>query len=489
MKNRSIRFKLTAWFALMLIVIVAITFFMFRVVSASVLRSSLRDHLIGSVESNVDDVTYIKTASEARNLRGNSILIEHDGGFLEIDDDFLDVIDDVQTSLYTTDGSLVYGTNPIAQALDSVPLTQSRLWQTTEADIRYEVYERTLPVEGTSGLWIRGVMPTTQEEEQLYEITRILMVLIPALVVLSLMGGYFSASRLLRPVREIEQAAAEISEGDDLRRRIQMEGPDDELHRLADTFDDMMERLENAFEGERRFTADASHELRTPMSVILAQCEYTLSKDNRTPEEYTEALRTIRRQGARMNGLINDMLDYTRMEQKAERYPLSGTDMSLLTREICAEMAMLRTNDITLYARVPDGIMVNGSRILLTRLLQNLISNAYRYGREGGAIEVRLSHAPGGGALLEVEDNGIGIEADQLPKIFDRFFRADSSRTRKGTGLGLSMVKRIVEIHCAQIRVTSTPGTGTTFTIIFPAYTEAEGDGVIQHQTGDGVVR
>ena len=254
-----------------------------------------------------------------------------------------------------------------------------------------------------------------------------------------------------------------------------MEGPDDELHRLADTFDEMMERLENTFEAERRFTADASHELRTPMSVILAQCEYTLSKDDRSPAEYTDALRTIRRQGARMNGLINDMLDYTRMEQKAERYPLTPTDLSVLTREICADMAMLHTNDITLYARVPDGITVNGSRILLTRLLQNLISNAYRYGKEGGSTEVRLSRSPEGRAVLEVEDNGIGIAEEHLPKLFDRFYRADSSRTRKGTGLGLSMVKRITELHGAEIIVKSTINEGTVFTVTFPIFNSEEG--------------
>ena len=467
MKNRSIGFKLTVTFAVMLIVIVAVTFALFRVVSASVLRSSLRDHLIGSVESNVDDVRFIKTMAEARSLTGSSILVEYDDGYLEIDDDFLDVIDEVQTSLYSSEGHLVYGTNPLAQTLDGTPITQSRLWQTTEDGIRYEVYERTLKVEGTEGLWIRGVMPTTGEEEQLFEISRILLVLLPALIVLSLIGTYVTVTRLLRPMREIERTAAEISEGDDLGRRINMEGPDDELHRLADTFDDMMERLENTFENERRFTADASHELRTPMSVILAQCEYTLSKD-RTEEEYVDAIRTIRRQGARMNGLINDMLDYTRMEQKAERYPLTPTDLSVLTREVCSDMAMLHTNDITLYARVPDGITVNGSRILLSRLLQNLISNAYRYGREGGSTEVRLFRSQEGKAVLEVEDNGIGIEAEHLPKLFDRFYRADSSRTRKGTGLGLSMVKRIAELHGADIYVRSTPGVGTTFSITFP---------------------
>ena len=390
MKQRSIRFKITAWFAVMLIAIVSLTFVLFHLISSSVLKRAMHDYLVSSVEMNVDDVIYITDMKEAKGLAGSSIYIAYGDGYLEIDDDFLDVIDDVRGSLYTEDGALLYGINPIARTLDGTPLTTSRLWTVTSDGVKYDVYDRRLAVEGTDGLYLRGVMPQTQTDEQLREMTRMSLFVLPVLVFLSVVGGTLIAGRLLKPLRDIERSASEISGSNDLKKRINMQGPDDEVHRLAATFDDMIGRLDDAFETERRFTSDASHELRTPMSVILAQCEYTLDKE-RTTGEYVDALRTIRRQGARMNGLINDMLDYTRMEQKAERYPLTDVDLSALVRTVCADMAMIRDRNITLYARVRDGIRIQGNQMLLTRLLQNLITNAYRYGREDGTTEVRLT--------------------------------------------------------------------------------------------------
>ena len=287
------------------------------------------------------------------------------------------------------------------------------------------------------------------------------------MILLAVLYAHLTSGRMLKPLREIERTAAEISAGTDLNRRIAMTGPDDEVHRLADTFDDMIERLGDSFATERQFTSDASHELRTPMAVIMAQCEYTLDKE-RTVPEYVDALRTIRRQGARMNGLINDMLDFTRMEQRAERYPLAKTGLSALAKGVCDDMAMLRANNITLTAEIADDISVSGNTMLLTRLLQNLISNAYRYGKENGLIRVTLKTIPDGRARLTVEDNGIGIAREDLPHIFERFFRAESSRTGKGTGLGLSMVRRIAELHGADLSVSSIPGEGSTFTVTFP---------------------
>ena len=457
---------MTLFFAAALIVIVLATFLTMRLISASVLRATARKYLLESVNANADEVLYIRSMAQARDTIGGDIFIEYDGGYLEIDDDFLDIINDVHTALYTGDGTLLYGTNPLARQMDGQAFADNAMRRLRVNGIQYEIYERKMTIEGTDALWLRGVMPMTAQNEQLRDITRVASVLLPALILLAVIVSYLLTGRMLTPLRNIERTAAEISGGTDLKRRIALEGPDDEVHRLADTFDEMVERLDASFETERRFTSDASHELRTPMSVIMAQCEYTLDKE-RTTREYEDALRTIRRQGARMNGLINDMLDYTRMEQKAENYPLTVLDFSELVRGICADMAMLKTNEITLYARVPDDIYVNGNKMLLTRMLQNLISNAYRYGNENGMIEVRLTG--GQKVTLEVEDNGIGIAEEHLPFLFDRFYRAESSRSQKGTGLGLSMVQRIAELHGAGIQVKSAPGEGTTFTVTFPA--------------------
>ena len=476
MGGRSIRFRITALFAVSLILIVLATFLLVRLISESVLSRTARDYLLASVDANLDAVAFV-TDDERKDgdeFAGVDVRIAYGDGYLIIDEDFLDVINNVYTALYTKDGVLLYGMNPIARQMEGNAFTGTVVRRMTVEKTRYEIYERSIPVEGTEDLWLRGVMSTTTLEGQLHAITRIAAVLLPAMVLLAVLFAHLTAGRMLKPLGEIERAAAEISGGTDLNRRIGLQGPDDEIRRLADTFDGMVERLNDSFVTERQFTSDASHELRTPMSVIMAQCEYTLDRE-RTVPEYVDALRTIRRQGARMNGLINDMLDVTRMEQRAERYPLTLVNLSSLAKDVCEDMAMIRENDIMLQTRITDKICVMGNKMLLTRLLQNLINNAYRYGRQGGTIDVSVTQQEAGRVLISVKDDGIGISKEDLSHIFERFYRADAARTGKGTGLGLSMVKRIVELHHAEIHVDSTPGEGSTFTVSIPAQPYREG--------------
>ena len=240
---------------------------------------------------------------------------------------------------------------------------------------------------------------------------------------------------------------------------------EDEVGKLATVFNRMLDRLQHSFDSERQFTSDASHELRTPTSVILAQTDYILEKD-RPAEEYKEALEVVQKQGRKMNTLIADMLDYTRMDQGAERYPFETVDLSALTAETADQMALLGTRGIQLTSDVDDGVMVNGNALLLSRLLQNLISNAYRYGKDDGHIAVSLKQGPGD-VQLAVSDDGIGIPTAEQIRIFDRFYRADSSRSTEGTGLGLSMVKRIAELHGATLELESEEGVGSTFRVFF----------------------
>ena len=521
MKKRSIRFKMTLWFSLVLIAIVALTFLAVYWASSSVLRKTIRDYLISTVEANVDEIQFVSGQPGAAEAAGNTspdqqsqaqdsvsapqasqkqegqsdtqpsdISIRYQDGFLSIDEDFMNVVNDVHTGLYTTDGRMLYGENPLAQETGVIPFTTSYTWSTQIEGVRYEFYDRKLSLQMPDGkpLWIRGIVPETESIQQLRDISRISLTLLPILIVIAVFAGYLLTSRLLAPIRQMEQAASRISEGTDLKERIDLGTGDDELHRLASVFNSMFDRLDHAFAVERQFTSDASHELRTPMSVILAQCELTLEK-TRTTESYEAALRTIRRQGARMNGLINDMLDYTRMEQRAERYPLTPLNLSDLVRETAEQMSLLRTHNIKLTSNVTPDLMINGNRMLLSRLLQNLISNAYRYGKEDGIIEVSLleEETPPQSmplsdsakqsrslaqqiprqAVLRVRDDGIGIQPEDLEKIFDRFYRSDASRSIQGTGLGLSIVRKVAELHGTAPSVESTPGEGSTFIIKF----------------------
>ncbi len=464
MKNRSIRFKLTLWVALVLILISGLVFFSVRYASGLVLRHTIRDYLISTVEENVEEIKYVETKGDTPTY--NYLPLEK--GYLEIDEDFMDVVNDVHTALYTADGELLYGENPLAIQSSELNFTSSHTWNEEIDGVRYNFYDRKLTLSGKDipELWIRGVVPETKSVDQLAEITRIALFIFPFLMLLSLLFGYLLAGRMLSPIRDIEQTASKISAGSDLKQRIETDGNQDEIGRLANVFNAMIGRLDSSFESERQFTSDASHEMRTPLSVIKAQSEYILEKD-RTAEEYREALEVVAKQSQRMDDLVTDMLDYTRMDKGIERYPFSPVDLSPLVDEISGQMALVKTNGIDLSYAVEPNIWVEGNELLLSRLLQNLISNAYRYGKENGSILLSLKK-DGDSCRLSVKDDGIGIPREEQEKIFDRFYRTDSSRTVKGTGLGLSMVKRITELHGGEIVLSSTPGEGSDFTIVLP---------------------
>ncbi|MBQ5973588.1 MAG: HAMP domain-containing histidine kinase [Oscillospiraceae bacterium] len=464
MKNRSIRFKLAAWFSLILALVTGVTFLAVRGASQTVLRGAIRGFLMGAVEENVNKIRY----AEAGGYAGAGISIRWGDGVLLIDTDFMDVVNDVYTALYTSDGTMLYGENPLSFQTAAVPFTESKLWSLTVRGTRYELYDRKLALDtGTDEpLWIRGAVPETGSEVQLREITRLSLLLLPVLAALGVLSGWILSDRMLAPLSRIERAAAGISRGDDLKQRIDAGRNNDEAGRLARAFNAMLDRLEQSFEAERQFTADASHELRTPTAVLLAQSEYTLERE-RTPEEYVEALRVVRKQGRRMSDLIGDMLEYTRMDRQTDRYPMEPLDLSALAAETAEQMALIGDRGVTLSARIDAGVAVRGNRMLLMRLMQNLIGNAYRYGKENGRIEVTLTRT-GRDAVLAVADDGIGIAEEEREKVFDRFYRSDASRSVPGTGLGLSMVRRIAELHGGRVELESEPGIGSTFRVFLP---------------------
>ena len=227
----------------------------------------------------------------------------------------------------------------------------------------------------------------------------------------------------------------------------------------------MINRLDQAFKLEQQFTSDASHELRTPMSVIMAQCEYML-ENTRTPEEYEAALKVIQRQGRKMSKLIEDMLCVAHLEQNKDSYPREMVDFSTLVQDICMDMALLKSKNIVLEREIEPDIFLMGNAMLLTRMVTNLISNGYRYGKQDGRIFIRLKCDSD--ILLSVEDNGIGISVEQQERIFRRFYRVEAARFSEGAGLGLAMVKDIAKYHGGTVEVVSAVGEGSKFTVKFP---------------------
>ena len=467
MKNLSIRLKVLLGFFLMLVITTCLTFAIVRLASGIVLRGTVRDYLIGMVEENTNKIRYI-TEEEKNADSTNGIFIAYEDGFLEIDKDFLDIVNDVSAALYTEDGQMLYGENPIEKHMLDTGFSGSRIWYLDVEDEQYDIYDRQLSVEIPNGkkLWIRGIVSRTNSENQLKEITRVSFFALPILLIILLLITYFVLDRILSRLRKIERTAEDISEGYDLKRRIEIGNPNDEVGHLAVIFNNMLDRLEKAFNTERQFTSDASHELRTPTAVIMSQSEYTLEKE-RTVEEYIEAMEVVNKQSHRMNELLGDMLDYTRMDQKSDRYEMEKLDLSRLVTETADQMIMLGEKNIHLTVNAAPWLKVKGNEVLLTRMIHNLISNAFRYGVPDGTIKVILKKV-GECAELSIVDDGIGISPEDQEKIFDRFYQADTSRNIQGTGLGLSMVKKIVELHQGTIEVESEKGKGSSFKVTMP---------------------
>lgn len=464
MRKLTIRKKITLWFAAALVLLAGFTMVMIMLISNAVIQKGVRDSLIEMVEENVDEVEFFSDIHESDWADGDDLYMEYQDGYLEIDDDFLKRMNGIYTTLYNNEGMLLYGENPIARESGEYPFSDSRIQTVRSGGIRYYIYDRMLTGEGLEKLWLRGIVSETQGNSQILTIVRLTLWLVPILVVLAVIGGYVIAGRFLLPIKQIGEAAESIREGNDLTRRIALGKGQDELRQLADTFDRMFDRLENSFKAEQQFTSDASHELRTPVTVILSECEYVLEEPRGT-EEYVEALEVIQRQGRKMSVLIGEMLEFTRLEQNAGRFAKEMVDLSVLCEAVCDDMEIILEKGITLKREIMPEITISGNIVLLNRLLVNLISNACRYGKENGHILVKLGKEEET-VSLTVEDDGIGIEKEQQKKIWNRFYQVDSSHSGAGTGLGLAMVKSIAEFHGGSVSVESSPGCGSTFTFL-----------------------
>lgn len=465
MKRLSIKQKIMLWFsAALLIIITLITGLTFSIANL-VLDDSIKERLMSVVTTNVQEIEFSKIYDKEEIDQGDQFLAYKDG-WLEIDDDFCDFFEGICTALYDENGDLLYGEAPIKLSAAD-PLAYTTMGSIRVNNEKFYIYDKALTGD-FEGLWLRGVVSHNETLNVLYNVLRLSFWLLPLLAILSILGGYVITRRSFMPVQQIAETAEKISEGGDLSKRLDIGPGRDEIHRLADTFNGMFERLEKSFESERQFTSDASHELRTPTAVILAQSQYALELAD-SEEEYRESLEVIQRQGRRMNEIINQLLFFTRLEQGTEPVHKELCDLSVLLEDIADEQSMIGQRGITLEAQIEPGITASVDRNLFTRMVTNLINNAYKYGRDDGHIWLSLTRAENGAAVLSVKDDGMGISRENLEKIWNRFYQVDPSRSEEsaggGLGLGLSMVKQIAHLLGASVDVQSVPGEGTEFIV------------------------
>ncbi len=286
-------------------------------------------------------------------------------------------------------------------------------------------------------------------------------------VTIGLLGGWWLASRAIRPIAEISAAAEKIADGD-LTRRIETHGAKSELGRLAVLLNHTFERLHNTFEQQAQFTADASHELRTPVSVILAQTELALMRD-RSAEEYREALESCHRSGEQMKQVVNSLLELARMDSGESVMNCAPCYLEEVVEDAIRFVEpLVQQREGEIVADLEE-ITISVDAQKIQQVVSNLLSNAIKHNPEGCKVHVNLKQE-GDASVLSVRDEGEGIPPYILPRVFERFFRADKARSRAdgSTGLGLAITKAIVEAHGGTLTATSTPGQGSEFIVRLP---------------------
>jgi len=309
--------------------------------------------------------------------------------------------------------------------------------------------------------------PTAHIERALSGLLITLMFAVPLTLIISGAGGVFLARRVLNPIKKITDTAHTIGESD-LSRRIDVH-TNDELGRLSGTLNEMIERLEKAFERQRQFTGDASHELRTPLAVIEAESTLALQRD-RSSEEYKQSLSNVAREAEHMAAIIDQLLSLARADAGMEAYDFEELNLDEVIESVVSKTrGRCEEKKIALTTQLQSGAKIKGGHAMLKLLFSNLLDNAIRYTQSGGSITVSLGKEAGK-ANIEVKDTGIGIPAGDLPHIFERFYRVDKVRSRGegGSGLGLSICRQIAEIHGGSIDVVSQAGRGSAFRVTLP---------------------
>lgn len=458
-KRFSIKSRMTIWYVSFLVLLVSIVFFVLLSMSNRLIQNNIKSDLIAVVENSERDVFFQQ-------------------GKLQIDDDIVSYWDGIYVLVYEENNFIVIGDLPDGITWE-IPFISDQVRRIEDSGKAFYVYDHCISTMDSDDAWIRGITRADMAgtDPGAAFMRKLFFVSLPILMLVAAIGGYFIAKRAFRPVAQITETARDITARADLSQRIELEldgHSKDEIYHLASVFDKMLDRLERSFEAEKQFSNDASHELRTPISVIIAQCEYALKKAD-APEEAQAALEVILGQSKKMSALISQLLTLARADQ--------GT-LKLQFEELCvsdlASMAALEQEGaaarrkIEIQQEIEPDIIWKVDETLFLRLWMNLISNGIKYGREGGFIRIVLKQNKGF-LMGQVIDNGMGIHQEEIPKIWDRFYQINPSRSDENSaGLGLSMVKWIVSAHGGTISVNSTLNEGSEFTFLLPIDTDSD---------------
>lgn len=378
------------------------------------------------------------------------------------------VVESSDVDLTPATATKLFGDNLDRSIRQAPPLRTIRL-----QDQSYRSYVRHFAVSGAE-CTLLVLQSLHRQEGFLKSVLSAFALAIPLAIVLASGGGYFLARRSLLPVVEMSTQAGRIG-ADNLHERLKVTNPQDELGRLAQSFNGLLDRLDQSFEQQRRFMADASHELRTPVAILCGEADVALSQPGRSPEDYRASLDVLAAEAKRLKHIVEDLFTLARAD--AGQYPLTLSDFYL--DELIAECSrsvrtLAAAKQITLCCDTRTEMPIRADEGLLRRMMVNLLDNAIKYTSPGGNVSVTWD-TQNSQYRIRVSDSGQGIPSELQPRIFERFFRADRVRSRSesddggGAGLGLSISRWIVQAHDGRLELTGSDERGSTFTVFLPA--------------------
>ncbi len=457
---RSFRLQLTAWY----VVFFSALFVVFGLFLYGVLGDALKSRLRESLGSQARTAAALmadelaeekgdaqKAASEVTmEWRGNSVAILLNGKVLS------------SSSPFFAGGFEAASAKALAQAGADIHLDMAELGPHGSFAAAHPLTQ-----DGRTFL-IVAAAPLDSVAADLRVVQSALLFAAPLMIALAGIGGYWLTTRSLAPLGWMAEQAKKIS-GSTLDTRLEIGNAAEELTALSASFNELLGRLDQTFESMRRFVADASHELRTPISVIRGEADVALSHE-RGAAEYQQSLSIILDESRRLSRLVDDLLNLARADAGHVKLQRQDFYFNDLLMECCRSVqALAAAREIRLECQTAEDIPFRGDEELLRRLVMNLLDNAIRYTPQGGQVSAALQ-ADGGELKMEVRDTGMGIAPEAMPHVFERFYRADKARSRQdgGFGLGLAIVKWIAESHGGAVQVASQAGTGTMFTVRLP---------------------
>ena len=459
MKRLSIGARLTLWY----LVIFALSEAVFGVGMWFILRDSVFDMVDDDIETQVDDLSHL-LATQANDVSVSTLQAlmkeaygsEHWGDYLAI---------------YTGDGQTLY--QSVFLQSNSLLMAPQAVQKTiyTSREIRGQHFRFTFQRFSSKGRTyvVEAGLPADDAFGTLRLFRSYLFLFAPLLLLIAAGGGYWMSRRALAPVDALVRTARDVS-GTNLSTRLEKLQTGDELQRLSDTLNEMLDRIEAAFSRVTQFTAAASHELRTPVSLIRTEAELSLRR-SRSQTEYQDSLRHILLESERTTALIEQLLSLARADSGRETLQVQPVDLSTVLQGVAdawKQVAAIR--DLCFCTNLPHSdAWVAGDENLLRRVADILLDNAFKYTLAPGSVSLSLE-AHEHSAAITIQDSGIGIPQDEQAKIFERFYRVDKSRTRAqgGNGLGLSIAQWIVSQHHGSIAVESRPGEGSIFRVELP---------------------